>query len=334
MIKNLSEAFGISGFENEVREQIKNSLDGYNLEITDDTMGNLCVSAPQREGLPSVILSAHMDESGFIITDITEEGYLKFDIVGTADINSLLSQRIIFENVKGVISFKAVHLTTKEEREKPIKVENLLIDIGANTKADAEKVVSIGDYGVYDTKCAEFGRSFIKGKALGGRVGVSILIKILKEWQRYNVNLVGVFTVQRYVMSRGMTLASANFPACELAIIIDSVDATPQNEALSSCEKGAAICFSPNISDKLRETAEKATRMADENNIAYQRVANTEKTDADRILDKGADIPVLLLGIPCRYKNTAVNLISRSDIDSTEKLIDLILRRTEDGSFK
>ncbi len=334
MIRNLSEAFGISGFEYEVREQIKACLDGCNLEITEDTMGNLSVSAPYKEGLPTVILSAHMDESGFIITDITEDGYLKFDIVGTADVNSLLSKRVRFENVKGVISFKAVHLTTKEEREKPIKVENLLIDIGADTRADAEKAVSIGDYGVFDTQYAEFGKNFVKGKALGGRTGVNILVKILKEWQIYDLNLVGLFTVQRYVISRGMALASANIPSCELAIVVDSVDATPQSEPLSLCENGVAICFSPNISDKLRKIAESTALIAKKNNIACQRVASTEKTDADRMLDNGANTPVLLLAVPCKYKNTGVNLISRSDIDSTEKLINLILRGTEDGTFK
>lgn len=330
MIKQLSEAFGVSGLEDNVRKLITHKLDGICEDITVDPMGNLIAAASRKKSCPTVILSAHMDETGFIITDITEEGYLKFDTIGSLDVSTLISQRVKINENTGIIALKAIHLSTKEEREKAVKVNNLFIDIGASSRKEAEKFVCIGDYCHFDTSCKGVGMSYIKGKALGGRAGCSILIDLLKKSDEYNVNLIGVFTVQREISSRGAIVASKRLPSADLMIVLDSCESAPPDTSNIKSGAGVAVDFSVSGNDSFGQRFCKA---ATEENIPYQRVVVSYKTDAASFMENKTNMPIVQLNIPCKYKNTGINLVHKSDIKSASALIESVLGRIENGTF-
>lgn len=326
MIKQLSESFGISGDERQIRDFIINTLTDYNIEFKVDPIGNL-FARTFRDGLPTVILAAHMDEPGFIITDITDDGYLKFDTIGDIDASALLSQSVKIGDVAGIISFKAIHLTTKEEREKPVKVKDLFIDIGADSKKEAEEEVLIGDYGVFATDFSQFGENSIKGKALSSRAGCGILINLLKRAYEFNVNLICVFTAQREVASRGARVAFESLPVADVAIVIDGV---PCDDAIKSGD-GAVIGFFADMNEKSRHISNRLLDLSKQKNAKIQTVA-ASKGDRDAITLKRTDIPSVFIGIPCKYKNTAVNIMNNDDIDAVGELIaELILRGSDNG---
>ena len=330
MIKQLSEAFGISGLEDNVRSIITDKLNGVCDNIIVDPMGNLIAVTSENKSHPTVILSAHMDEPGFIITDITENGYLKFDTIGSLDVSTLISQRVKINEIIGIIALKAIHLSTKEEREKPIKVRNLFIDIGATSRKEAEKFVYIGDYCYFDTSCKEVGESYIKGKALGGRAGCSILIDLLKRSDEFNVNLVGVFTVQREISSRGAIVASRRLPSADLMIVVDSCEAANHKMSNIKSGEGVAVDFFASENDKVKQ---QFCTIASEEGIPYRKVVASCRTDASSFAENKTNTPIVLLDIPCKYKNTGINLINKSDIKSVSDLIEAALRRIESGAF-
>ena len=184
MLKTLTEINAVSGDEDLLAEFIVKNIKPYATDIKIDTMGNVIAFKKGRKGGKLThMLAAHMDEVGFIITKITENGFLKFEEVGGISDQILLTQRVeIGENkVKGILGVKAVHLQSKDERESLIKKKNMYIDIGAKDKADAEKRVKIGDYATFCSKYTEFGTDKIKAKALDDRVGVYTLLELIKD---------------------------------------------------------------------------------------------------------------------------------------------------------
>ena len=151
LLKRLSEAFGVSGAEDEVRDILRRELCDVG-KITTDSLGNLFIEKNAKLDRPKVMLCAHMDEVGLMIKHINSNGLLRFDTVGGIDHRILVSKTVVIgsNKIKGVIGAKAIHLQEPKERKSPVKSNNLYIDIGAKNKEDAEKV-SIGDYAVFDT---------------------------------------------------------------------------------------------------------------------------------------------------------------------------------------
>ncbi|MDO5311326.1 MAG: M42 family peptidase, partial [Clostridia bacterium] len=215
----LCEINGVSGAEDEVRAYIKEVLVGTEFDIAEDRMGNLFVRSEKAENAPSVILSAHMDEAGLIITSVTDDGYLKFDTIGEIPAASLLSKRVSIEGIPGIISAKAVHLLSKDDRSAPVKAENLFIDIGAASSAEAMAYVSPGDYCSFDNDFCHLGDDYISCKALSSRSGCEILVDILKSIDTEHINITAVFTTQKNISSRGMKTALNSIKDADLAIV-------------------------------------------------------------------------------------------------------------------
>ena len=199
LLKKLTEASGVSGNEKEVRDIIISEIKDYTDSIKIDALGNIIAFKKGKDTGKKIMLAAHMDEVGLIITEINDMGLLKFITVGGIDKRILVSKEVLVgeKKLSGVIGAKPIHLQKKDERINAIQINDLYIDIGAKNKEDAEKHVNIGDYVIFDTKYEEFGHSFVKAKALDDRVGCAVLINMIKEIS--NISFYAVFTVMEEV---------------------------------------------------------------------------------------------------------------------------------------
>src|SRR5690554_1041946 len=208
VLKRLTEARGVTGNENEVRDIVLELIAQTGAEAWVDRMGNVIAEKKGRKGGKKVMLAAHMDEVGFIVSHISDNGMLKFKPVGGIDQRILLSKRVLIGKnaVPGVIGVKAIHLQEPNERNNVIKQIQMYIDIGAKSRDEAEKLVKIGDYASFDSRFVEFGDNKVKAKALDDRAGCSILLELLKE--TYDFDLIACFTVQEEIGLRGAEVAA------------------------------------------------------------------------------------------------------------------------------
>ena len=207
LLKKMSEINAVSGNENDIRNliiaEIKDKVD----DITIDTMGNVIAYKKGSDSGKKIAVAVNMDEPGFIISGVTEKGYLKFKAVGNIDPRKIISKRVVIgaDKIKGVIGMKAIHLQTKSERENVVAVSKLFIDIGAKDKEDAEKYVKLGDYVTFDTEFMQIG-SNVKGKALDRSGICTSLINAIGKEYKYDTYM--CFLVQREVGARGAKIVS------------------------------------------------------------------------------------------------------------------------------
>ena len=316
MLKLLTETDGVSGNEGAVAELIKSLIEPYCEDVVSDSMGNVICRKKGKTGKKTVLLCAHTDEVGFIVSQITDDGYLKFLTVGGIETKILLSQKVRKGDVKGVISLKAVHLTENEEREKVPKEEELYIDIGASSKTEAEKYVKKGDYFAFDSDFIQQG-DMIKAKALDDRVGCAMLIEMLKL--DLECNLICAFVTCEEVGHLGAISALENIEA-DYALVIEGTSCNdmagvPDEKRVTRFGGGIAISVmdygsvaSPCLVQKLIETADK-------NGVKWQYKASVRGgNDARVVSTSGGGIETASLSVPCKY-------IHKNDFDSGLMLV-------------
>lgn len=328
LLKRLSEAFGVSGAEHEVRNILREELSQYG-EIKTDTLGNLFVD---KKGSLStkLMLASHMDEVGLMITGIDKNGWLKFNTVGGIDPRVLVSKTVVVgtEKIKGIIGSKAIHLQEPNERNIPLKIRNLYIDIGANDKSDAERMVRIGDYAVFDTEFEVYGDNKIKGKAFDDRVGCYIISTLLKK--QYKLPITAAFTVQEEVGLRGSAVAAYSVNP-DIAIVVEGTFASdvPDTDETKYCTtigKGPAITFMDRTYIANRNILDRVTQIAEKYNIPYQfKKVASGGTDGGRIQLTREGIPTIVIAVPCRYIHSPVSIASLEDIKNTINLVDAII---------
>lgn len=328
-LKQLSEAFGVSGAEGEVRDILKQEL-AKTGNIWTDTIGNLFIEKTVRFDKPKLMLCAHMDEVGFMIKHIDNNGLLKFDTVGGIDNRILISKNVVIgpQKIKGVIGAKAIHLQEPKERETPLKVKNLYIDIGAKNKEDAENKVKIGDYAVFDTEFNKEG-NIITGKAFDDRLGCYIVAEVLKNCD--DIPITGVFTVQEEIGLRGSAVAAYAINP-DLAIVLEGTfasDVPDTNEEFYSTTlgKGPAITFMDSTYIAQRQLLDRIVNIAKEAKIPYQfKRAVSGGTDGGRIYTTHEGIPTIIISVPCRYIHSPISMANLEDVKHTISLVDLIIK--------
>ncbi len=307
LLKTLCSLNGPSSNEEKVREYIKKYVKDISDDVREDVMGNLIVfKKGKKRRKKKLLLAAHMDEVGLIVTDITDEGYLKFDFVGGVDTRVVIGKRVLVgkREIPGIIGFRAVHLTTQEERKRAPKTSELCIDIGCDKKSAAEKLASRGDTAIFDSPFVKLGENRVKARALDDRFGCAVMLKLLEEELLYDTYF--AFTVQEEAGLRGATTAAYSVEP-EVALVLEATTAAdiPSAEGAArvcSLGKGAVIgCMdSGTIYDKvlfgnLRDIAEK-------NGIPWQlksRVAGG--TDAGKIHVSRSGVRTTSLSLPTRY---------------------------------
>lgn len=332
-LMELTRLDGVSGDEQPVRQAILTDIRDKGLQYQIDSIGNLIVKAKSSHSCDfRVMLSAHMDEVGFMITGITEDGKLKFGTVGGMDPRILLGQqlRVGPKAIPGVIGYKSIHLQDKAERDSVVKMKNLYIDIGAKDRQKAEGLVSLGDYAAFASEPVLFGKNRLKAKALDDRVGCAIQMELLKE--TWPFELVACFTVQEEVGLRGARVA-ANRVQPDIAIILEGttsadVPGVKEHEVSTALGKGPAISFADRTSIGDRELIDHFVRTAQEEGIPYQwKQTVTGGNDAGKIQTSGKGVRVISISVPCRYIHSPVSCMDTNDFENMLKLVRAALNR-------
>ncbi|HNX91818.1 MAG TPA: M42 family peptidase, partial [Candidatus Omnitrophota bacterium] len=278
LLKKIIEAAGISGYEKEIagimHSELKKSCD----EVKIDNFGN--VIAKKGKGKLKIMLAAHMDEIGFMVKHITKEGYIQFIKVGGIDDRILPAQRVVIKAKKGdclgVIGTKPPHLQKEEDRKRPLKYEDMFIDIGADSKEEAEKRVEVGDIAIFEPNAGVLNGKLCYGKAVDNRIGCYALIKIMEKLKA-NAEVYAVATGQEEVGLKGARTAAFNVSP-DYAIAIDTTIAgdTPQiTERESSLKLGEGVAITIMeasgrgviVNEKMRNLL---TDTAKKNKIEYQ----------------------------------------------------------------
>lgn len=328
MLKLLSNSFGPSGYEDEVVNIIDEYMSEYCDESKIDSMGNLiCHKFGRKVNNKSIMLSAHVDEVGFIISYVTNEGYLKFQTVGGIDPSVLISKPVIIgENrINGVIGAQPVHLGTKGEK---LKINDLYIDIGAKDRKDALNYVDLGDYACFDSKFIEFGDGLIKGKALDDRVGCFIMMEIAKL--KLDADIYYTFVVQEEIGCRGSKITASNIKP-EFAIVLEGttcsdVPGTDKYGFTTHLGNGPALSMRDGGCYSDVYLTRDIALIADKNKIRFQYKQSTSGgNDASSIQITDNGNKVAAISVPCRYIHSQSNVASKSDIKNAIDLVRCII---------
>jgi putative aminopeptidase FrvX len=332
VLEKLSNANGVTGREDEVRELMKKYLKPYVDEVREDKLGNLIAFKKGNKDAPTVMLAAHMDEVGLMIKNIKSKGFLQFTKVGGIDDRILLAQKVVVHTDKGplngVVGSKPVHIQTEAEKKKVIEADKLFIDVGAKDKKDAEKMgVQVGDVVSFDTKFACLSKKVVLGKALDNRAGCAVMIEAMKNLQKCDCNVYAVGTIQEEVGLRGATIAAFQLKP-DVGIALDTTVAgdTPgvtEGEAPAKIGEGPVVT----VADAGLITNPKLLRMlidsAKENKIPYQLETGIRgTTDAARIALTREGIPSGVIAVPTRYIHSPAAIMN---LDDAEKAVELVI---------
>ncbi len=328
-LKTLCELNGTSGREETVRSYIIEHIKDH-CEYTVDPLGNvLAFKKGRRRPKNKVMLTAHMDEVGFIITYITDDGYLKFDCVGGIDEKVIVGRNVTVgeKQIPGVIGIKAVHLCESDEREKVPKVRELYIDIGADSKQEAEEYVEIGDAAYFMSDFKKIGENKVKAKAIDDRFGCCVMLKMLESELEYDTHF--AFLVQEEVGLRGAGAAAYTVNP-DYAIVIEATTAADVAGVSGAdrvcCQgEGAVVSFMDRSTIYNRELYQKAFRLAEANGIRIQtKTAVAGGNDAGAIHKSNAGIKTLTVSLPCRYIHSATSVADTRDMTACFDLIRLL----------
>ena len=325
LLRELSNACGVSGNEKEVRKIVRREVTPFADTIEVDALGNLIATKKAKTAeFTRVLISAHMDEVGFMLVEETDPGLYRFRVVGGIDPRALAGKAVLVgpEHLHGVIGACPIHLTTAEQRSKTIGIDDLRIDIGAENKS-----VKPGMFAYFATEFSEMGGS-VCGKALDDRLGVINLIKLLSMVPE-NVELIAAFTVQEEIGARGASVAAFNRkPDC--AIVIDSTPAMDlpkwNDEEItlykSKLGEGPAIYTSDSGTLNDPRLIGLMLKLADSYGIPCQlRQPANGGTDAGAIHLTQSGIPTVSVSVPGRYAHTAAGLARKSDWQAHLQLV-------------
>jgi putative aminopeptidase FrvX len=340
-LKELSEAAGISGQEEAVRDIILNAIEPHVSDIQIDAMGNVLALFPgtDADNRPRVMVTAHMDEVGFMVTDHDSDGMLTLESVGSIDDRILAAQRMRVgkDGLPGVILWTPIH---KNRDQNAVKLSNLRLDIGASSKSDAQNKAPKGSMVVFDATYGEHGH-LLRGKAFDDRAGCSALVDIITKGP-YPCDLLIAFTVQEEVGLRGAQIAARALQPdvafaleCTTAYDLPDPSADPDDLLISPnpttrLGAGPAITLMDRSIVVPPAMIEFIRHIGDQNNIPYHfKMQRGGSTDAGQIQLQNGGIPTSVLSIPARYIHSPHALIDRHDYDAMVTLMGALLGRIE-----
>lgn len=338
MLKELSQAVGVSGKEDAVRTIVLEAIKDHAEQIVIDPLGS--VTALKRGTAANarrVMIAAHMDEIGFMVTGFEGDGTIRFAAIGGVDDRMLPGLRVKIGDagVAGVILWTPIH---KNREQNVVKLSSLRIDIGATSKDEASGKVKRGDRIIFDSAYAEIGEHVLRGKAFDDRAGCSLLIDVLRGGD-YPVDVLAAFTVQEEIGVRGAQVAAQRLqPAIALVLEGTTANDLPNptadpddlNAINPTCRMGAGPVISvidssmivhPRLLAFVRETAQ-------QEGIPYQiKSMPGGGTDGGIIHRSNAGVPTAVISMPCRYIHSPTALLDRRDYEQGLALVKAILHR-------
>ena len=342
ILEELSNAIGVSGEEDDVRSIVIPAIQDRVTDLTVDAMGNVtALLLGTRYPDYTVMIAAHMDEIGMMVTAVDSKGLIQFTGVGGIDARILPGLRVKVgrKRTPGVVLWKPIHMW---KDMKTIPIDQLRIDVGATDKSAAE----LGDRIAFDSCYAQLSDKVVRGKSFDDRVGCSILVDILRNGP-YPVTVAAAFTVQEEIGLRGAKVAAQRLKP-DAAIVLEGTpaydvpdplreadaDDLPTNPA-TKLGHGAVLTLmdrhmitDPRVMEFLRETAEA-------NDIRYQyKTVGAGGTDGGAIHTAHAGVPTMALSAPCRYIHTPTALLNLDDYGQVRRLSEAVLNRITPETFQ
>lgn len=344
LLSSICEAPGAPGFEQRIRalvmEEVKDLVD----EMYTDSMGNV-IAVKKGKTDKRVMIGAHMDEIGFIVTHIDEGGFIRFHTLGGFDPKTLTAQRVIIhgkEDVIGVMGSKPVHLMSMEERRKGVKIQDFFIDTG-RSKEEIEALITVGDPITRERGLIEMG-DCINCKSLDNRISVYILLETLRTLKDKEVpyDVYGVFTVQEEIGIRGAAVAAQQINpdfgfGLDTTIAFDLPGAQP-HEQITGLGKGAAIKIMDGRTVCDYRMVAYLKQMASQHDIKWQpEVLPAGGTDTEGIQRRGKNGSIAgAISIPTRHIHQVIEMVHKQDVLDCIELLTVSLQEldTYDWSFK
>jgi putative aminopeptidase FrvX len=340
ILAQLSEVIGPSGHEGLVREIILDAIREHVDSWEVDALGNLIAlkrghPTPTSGSQPiRVMVSAHMDEVGVMVSGADKDGLLRFECVGGVGLRTLIAQPIVLGDdlMPGVIGLKPIHLQDDNERTRLPRPSELFIDIGATTKEEAERLVPKGTYGTFATSFGQLGGELrtVKGKAFDDRAGCAVLVEMLES--DYPFDLWAAFTVQEELGLRGARVAAFRVEP-DVAFVLEGTvcdDLPKKTEGSPTTElgKGPAITIRDRSVVCDPRLVRHMMEVADAEGIPYQvKQPGVGGTDAGAIHLATEGVPSVVVAIPSRYIHSPVSVLSLVDFENAVKLVRSALLR-------
>lgn len=328
LLSQICEAPGAPGFENRIRQLILRQLEDLDVDVSVDNMGNVTAIRRGKSAEKKAMCAAHMDEIGFIITHIDDQGFLRFHTLGGFDPKTLTAQRVIVhgrKDVIGVMGTKPIHIMSPEERNKAPKIKDYFIDVGL-PKSDVEAVIAVGDPVTRERSMIEMGEH-VNCKSIDNRVSVFILLEALRNMDVPPYDFYAVFTVQEEVGLRGADVAAMQHQpdfgfGLDTTIAFDTPGA-PAHERVTELGKGTAIKImdARTICDP-RMVAYMKTR-AEAHGIDWQpEILTAGGTDTASLQRQhGGGSIAGAISIPTRNIHSVIEMASKADIQASINLL-------------
>ena len=331
-ILELCDAYGVSGRESDVAKLIIEKIRPH-CECKQDNLGNiLAFKRGKRQPKKKIMLAAHMDEVGFLVSDILEDGTLKLAAVGGIDPNILVGKTLVVctkeEQLAAVIGMKPVHLQKEAEKHRPVRLDALALDIGCRSYEEAKKHVRLGDMVCFERNFELFGEGLLKSKAQDDRLGCAILIKLLRSFDE--CDFYAVFSTLEEVGSQGAKVATAQIEP-DVAIVVEcttAADFLTVDETTQVCNLagGPVISFMDKGTIYDPQMIDLAFEVAAAENIKVQAKRGVFGGNDSRVIQTtGAGVRSLAVSLPTRYLHSAASVSSFFDIERTVLLLRAIL---------
>lgn len=332
LLRELCLTDGVSGDESAVREKIIEKIEG-RCEYRTDALGNLiCFKKGRKTPDKKLMICAHMDEVGFIVTSVRQDGTLTFGEVGGVDPSVVIGRQVrVGKNlINGVIGSTAVHNLSKEQREKAPSMSSLYIDIGANNREEAEKYVSLGDCVYFDSEFTLLGEKRIKSKAIDDRAGCAVMIKMILSELEYDAYF--VFNVQEEIGLRGARVSAYSVNP-DFAVVLEATTAA-DIDGVSGAKRVCTLGGGPVVSFMDRSTVydKELYRLAfdisaEEGFPCQTKTMIAGGNDAGAIHTSRKGVRTIAVSVPCRYLHSPSCVIQWSDIENMLKLTEKLAKR-------
>lgn len=326
-LKQLCEMNAVSGFEQSLRRAILaevSQYEGVKAEI--DRMGNVvCRKKSSIEAAKHVLVTANMDECGFMVSSATKEGFLRIMPIGKLDSRMAVSKRIVIgeKKLSAVIGSKPIHLQSQDERKRALSFKEIYADIGAKSEEEALQHAPRGSWCAFDTDFMTFGQGFVSGKALSARAGVYNLLRLLSSSVKADVT--AVFTTLHNAGCRGASVVSfsckPDYAIVLSACLCNDLGNERETTQVSRMGEGVSINFMDKGAISSRKLFRDTCTLAESSNIPHQIERGlSPSSDAGAIQNTGYPLSVVTLSVPCRNMNSPCEVMKNEDIDSQLRL--------------